>query len=56
VAVDYISKWVEAKPCRAADAKKSKKMFEEIIFPRFGVPMMVISGGGTHFTRTSTVT
>jgi transposase InsO family protein len=25
-------------------------MFEEIIFPRFGVPRMVISDGGTHFT------
>jgi hypothetical protein len=36
-------------PCRAADAKNSKKMFEEIIFPRFGVPRMVISDGGTHF-------
>jgi hypothetical protein len=50
VAVDYISKWVEAMPCRAADAKNSKKMFEEIIFPRFGVPRMVISDEGTHFT------
>jgi transposase InsO family protein len=25
-------------------------MFYEIIFPRFGVPRMVISDGGTHFT------
>ena len=33
VAVDYVSKWVEAMPCRATDAKNSKKMFEEIIFP-----------------------
>jgi hypothetical protein len=24
-------------------------MFEEVIFPRFGVPRMVISDGGTHF-------
>jgi hypothetical protein len=50
VVVDYISKWVEAMPCRAADARNSKKMFEEIIFPRFGVSRMVISDGGTHFT------
>jgi hypothetical protein len=49
VIVDYVSKWVEAIPCRAADAKNSKKMFEEIIFLRFGVPRMLISGG-THFT------
>ena len=50
VAVDYVSKWVEAMPCRAANAKNSKKMFEEIIFPRFRVPRMVISDGCTHFT------
>jgi hypothetical protein len=37
MAVDYVSKCVEAMPCRAADAKNSKKMFEEIIFPHFGV-------------------
>ena len=37
-------------PCKAIDAKNSKKMFEEIIFLRFGVPRMVISDGGTHFT------
>ena len=42
---------VEAIPCRAADAKNSKKMFEETIFPRFRVPRMVISDGGTHFTN-----
>ena len=35
VVVDYVSKWVEAMPCRVADAKNSKKMFEEIIFPYF---------------------
>jgi hypothetical protein len=31
VVVDYISKWVEAPPCRAADAMHSKKMFHEVI-------------------------
>jgi transposase InsO family protein len=50
VVVDYVSKWVEAMPCKATDAKNSKKMFEEIIFPRFGAQRMVISDGGTHFT------
>jgi hypothetical protein len=47
VAVDYVSKWVEAMPCRVVDAKNSRKMFEEIIFLRFGVLRMVISDGGT---------
>ena len=50
VVVDYVSKWVEAMPSRATDAKNSKKMFEETIFPCFGVPRMVISDGGSHFT------
>jgi hypothetical protein len=50
VVVDYVSKWVEAMPCRAADEKNSKKMYEEIIFSRFRVLRMVISDGGTHFT------
>jgi len=49
VAVDYVSKWVEAMPCRNADSMHSKKMFEEIIFPRFRVPRIVISDGGSHF-------
>ena len=49
VAVDYVSKWVEALPCVAADSKSSKKMFQEIIFPHFGVPRVVISDGGSHF-------
>ena len=33
VIVEYVSKWVEAMPCRAADAKNFNKMFEETIFP-----------------------
>jgi transposase InsO family protein len=49
VAVDCVSKWVEAMPYRNSNSKNSKKMFEEIIFPRFGVSRMVISDGGTHF-------
>jgi hypothetical protein len=50
VAVNYVFKWVEAMPCIAVDAKHSKKMFHEIIFPRFGVPRMVISDGEKYFT------
>ena len=50
VIVDYVSKWVEAMPCKTADSRHSKRMFEEVIFPRFGTPRMVISDGGTHFT------
>jgi len=49
VAVEYVSKWVEALPRRATDAKHARKMFQDVIFPRFGTPRMVISDGGSHF-------
>ena len=49
VAVDYVSKWVEAMPCKVTDAKHARKKFHEIIFPGFGTPQMVISDGGLHF-------
>jgi len=45
IAIDYVPKWVEALPCRAADAKHSRRMFHEVIFPRFGTPRRVISDG-----------
>jgi hypothetical protein len=49
VAVDYVSKWVEALPCRAADATHSKKMFHEVIFLGYRVSRIVIIDGGSHF-------
>ena len=49
VAVDYVSKWVEALPYRTSDSKHAKRMFHEVIFPHFGIPRMVISVGGSHF-------
>jgi hypothetical protein len=48
VAVDYVSKWVEALPYRATDAMHSKRMFHEVIFPMYGVSRIVISDGGSH--------
>ena len=38
VAVDYVTKWVEAILTSSADHKTSIKMLKEVIFPRFGVP------------------
>ena len=49
VVVDYVSKWVETLPCRATDSNNTKRMFSETLFPRFGVPRMVISDGGPQF-------
>ncbi|CAA7042933.1 unnamed protein product [Microthlaspi erraticum] len=49
VAVDYVSKWVEAIASPTNDAKVVLKLFKSIIFPRYGVPRVVISDGGSHF-------
>ncbi|RVW62105.1 Retrovirus-related Pol polyprotein from transposon 17.6 [Vitis vinifera] len=47
--VDYVSKWVEAIPCRSNDHKVVLKFLKDNIFARFGVPKALISDGGTHF-------
>jgi hypothetical protein len=49
LAVDYVSKWVEALPCRAVDTMHSKRMFQEVIFSMYGEPRIVFSDGGSHF-------
>jgi hypothetical protein len=38
VMVDYVSKWVEAMPCRKASTEESITMIKNVIFPRFGTP------------------
>ena len=48
VGVDYVSKWVEVVPCRAADHRVVLKFLKENIFSRFGVPKAIISDGGSH--------
>jgi hypothetical protein len=49
VAVDYVSRWVEALPCRAANAIHLKRMFHDVIFPKYGVPRIVINDGGSPY-------
>jgi hypothetical protein len=51
VAVDYVTKWVEALPTKHADAATSLKMIKDIILPRFGVPKILITDGGSHFIQ-----
>src|SRR3954465_15434258 len=51
VAVDYVTKWVEAIPTESADQKTSLKMLKDVIFPRFGVPRYLMTDGGSHFTH-----
>nr|GEV96218.1 DNA-directed DNA polymerase [Tanacetum cinerariifolium] len=48
VAVDYLSKWVEAKVLLTNDARVIVK-FLKSLFARFGTPRAIISNRGTHF-------
>jgi len=49
VAVDYVSKWVEAVALPTYDAKVVINFLKNCIFARFGVPRALISDEGTHF-------
>ena len=49
VAVDYVSKWIEAIATRTNDHKIVMKFVRKNIFSRFGCPRAIISDGGSHF-------
>ncbi|KAK8704741.1 hypothetical protein V6N13_048355 [Hibiscus sabdariffa] len=49
LAVDYVSKWVEAIATPRNDAQTVMKFLHKHIFTRFGVPRAIISDEGTHF-------
>ena len=48
LAVDYVSKWVEAIPTRTNDAKVVAQFLHSNIFSRFGTPQALITDNGTH--------
>jgi len=49
IAVDYVSKWIEAISSRNNDHKIVIKFLKENILSRFGISRAMISDGGTHF-------
>ncbi|KAL5580549.1 hypothetical protein UlMin_012991 [Ulmus minor] len=53
LAVDYVSKWVEAIPCRTNDNKVVVKFLKEHILSRYGTPRVIISDQGSHFCNRS---
>ena len=49
IAMDYVSKWVEAIATPKYDVRGVIKFLKKNIFSRFGVPRALISDEGTHF-------
>jgi len=49
VAVDYVSKWVEANATLTNDSKVVIKFLKKNIFTRFGMSRALLSDNGTHF-------
>ncbi|KAM6584890.1 hypothetical protein CsatB_011892 [Cannabis sativa] len=49
LAVDYVSKWVEAAATPANDGKTVLRFLQKNIFTRFGTPRAIISDEGSHF-------
>src|SRR5436189_5577764 len=49
VAVDYVSKWIEAAALPRNDTGLVVKFMKKNILTRFGVLRAIISNGGSHF-------
>ncbi len=49
LAVDYVSKWIEAKSVRNDDARNVISFLKTNVFNRFGIHRSIISDRGTHF-------
>ncbi|XP_025703407.1 uncharacterized protein [Arachis hypogaea] len=50
VAVDYYTKWIEAKPLASISSSNCRKFMWKQVITRFGIPEVVISDNGTQFT------
>ena len=51
LAMDYVSKWVEATACHKNDVNTIVGFLQMNILSRFGAPRTIISDGGSHFAN-----
>ena len=51
IAVDYVSKWVEAITCSRNDANTDVGFIQRNILSKFGAPGIIISDEGSHFAN-----
>ena len=51
MAIDYLTKRVEAKATIKNDARTTAKFLYEFIFTRYGLPIEIISDRGVHFVN-----
>ena len=51
LAMDYVSKWVEAIACPINDEKTVVGFIQRNILSRFGAPITIISDEGSHFAN-----
>ena len=51
MAVDYVSKWVEAIPTRTNNHREVLRFVIRCIFTRYGCSRAIISDGGSHFNN-----
>ena len=51
VAIDYLTKWVEAKAIVKNDARTTTKFLYENIFTCYGLPIEIVSDQGVHFVN-----
>ena len=51
LAIDYVSKWVEATACPKNDATTVVRFIQRNILSKFGAPKTIISDEGIHFSN-----
>src|SRR5687767_10116256 len=49
VAIDYLTKWTEAKALKEATAEKTVEFIYKEIICRYGCPKVILTDRGTHF-------